>query len=133
MQVTWPRGGIAGAPIGGMVGGVVVARHPSGGTSALPGIVFPCLVAGLAWARDRIGAPHLISRLGIVGRDVAAHAHLAARRANDDLAVDDLRSKRQVMALLVVADRLRPDFLAGCRIEADNEVVYCRHVDLVLP
>src|SRR5262245_41600774 len=89
--------------------------------------------AGLAWARDRVGAPHLFSCLGVVGRDVAAHTHLAARRANDDLAVDDLRSERQVLAALIVANRLRPDFLAGRRIEADNEVVYRRHIDLVPP
>ena len=127
-----PGRAVAGAPEGHVALGIVGAGHPDRGAAVLPGVAFPGVVTGLARAGDGVGLPDLLAALGIVGGDEAAHAELAARDADHDLAVHDQRRHGHVVALLPVGDGLAfPGDLAGRGVERDQHGVLPGHVDLV--
>ena len=82
---------------------------------------------------NRVGAPHLLAGLDVVGRDPAARIEVvAARHPGHHPSLDDLRPTRVVVADLPVADRLVPQHLTGTRVErqqvgvvgADDQLVF---------
>ena len=79
-------------------------------------------------------APFLLAGLGVIGRDVAAHAIFGAAVADDDLALEHARSARDgERALLPLEGILVPDLLAGGGIQRDQAAIPCTHIDLALP
>src|SRR5262249_37060093 len=119
--IAHPRSAVAGTPEGEVRVGIVGAGHPDRSAAGLPLVALgPRLAAGLAGRRYRVGPPPLLAGLDVEGRDEAAAAELAARRADDHFAVGDERGQRHVVAVLVLLDRGRPELLAGLRIERDE-------------
>ena len=119
--IAHPRAAVAGAPVREVGFGIVVAGHPHGRAAGLPLIALgPRLAAGLAGRRHGEGPPQLFTALRIERRHEAAHAELAARGTNHDLAASHERRERDVVRRLVVGNGLRPDLLAGPRIERDE-------------
>ena len=113
--IAHPGAAVAGAPEGEVGRGIVVAGHPHRAAAVLPLIALrPRLAAGLARRGHRKRAPHLLAALDVERCEKAANAVLAARRADHDLAVGDERRHRHVVAIAVVLDLARPDFLSGC-------------------
>ena len=82
--------------------------------------------------RDGVEAPDELAVLGVVGLDEAADAVLAAVGADQDLAVDGGRSHRLAVALLGIADLLRPDLGAGLGVERDELGVEGADIDPIL-
>src|SRR5579862_9067390 len=61
---------VAGAPIGNVGFGLVVAGDPYWRAAGLPFVaVWPCFAAGLAWPRDRVSAPEFLAAFGIERRN----------------------------------------------------------------
>ncbi len=121
--IAHPGAAVAGAPVGEVGGGIIVAGHPHRRAAGLPLIALrPRLAARL----DRVPAPCRCATvpcrsLGIEGGDEPAHAELAAGGANHHLAIGDQRRQCRVVRRLVVGDRLRPHFTAAARVEGDQD------------
>ena len=81
---------------------------------------------------DGVEAPNQLAVLGVIGLDETADAVLAAVGADEDFAVDGGRRHRLAVALLGIADLLRPDLAAGLGVERDQLGVEGANVDLVL-
>ena len=77
------------SPISEVQLGIVGAGQPNRSSSGLPGIVFPGLVARLAWAGDRMELPGLLARLSVIGRQEAPNPELASGCPDDYLVLDD--------------------------------------------
>src|SRR5262249_21127593 len=91
------RSGIADALVYGVGFRVVGRGFPHRAAAVLPALlaVLPRLVAGLAHARDGIGAPDLLAGVEVGAVDPAANAELAAGIADDGDIADHERSKRE--------------------------------------
>ena len=79
MQIARPGRGVADAPVRQVAPRVVVAGDPDGPAARLPRLALPGVAALILRARDRVGPPDLLAGVGVVGRDIGAHAELAAR------------------------------------------------------
>ena len=114
--------------------GVVARRVPRGSAAAhRVGDAAPGVVAELAGAGNRVGAPHFLAGLDVVGRDPAARVEvIAARHPGHHPPLDDLRPARVVLARLPVTDRLVPRHLAGARVERQQVGVVRADDQLVL-
>src|SRR6185503_15142250 len=119
-RVARPRAGVAGAPVREPELRVVAAGDPHRCAAGLPRIAGPRVVAGLAWARDRVRLPHLVAGLGVERGHEAANAALAARHAYHDLAARRERGHRHVVAGVVVGDGFVPHDGTGPRIQRDD-------------
>src|SRR4029077_8246250 len=84
-------------------------------------------------ARHGVKAPEKLAGLGIIGRDIAAHAVLVTAVANDDPAFDDARRHRNGVRLARVDRHDAPDWLAGSRIECTQAAVKDADEYLSLP
>ena len=78
---------------------------------------------GARAGRHRVEAPELLAVLAVVGRDVAAYAHLRADVADDHPAVDDARRAGDSIGLRGVYGQLGPDGLTGRAVECDQAPV----------
>ena len=91
------------------------------------------LEAVLRVAGHRVEAPGHRAGLGVIGRDVPAHAEVGASVADDHLALHDSgRAADGVVLRLVDGERL-PHLLARLRIERDQPAVEGADVDLARP
>ena len=147
-EVSAPRRAVAGADVEQVEVRVVGHGVPDRAAAAhFP--VFPALRVGLpcghcslemfafrreAWiARDRVEAPELATRLGVVGGDVAAHTQFTTAIADDDLVLDDARRTGDRIGLAAV-DRVDvPDGLACLCIERHEASVDGSDIDPSLP
>jgi hypothetical protein len=82
---------------------------------------------------DGVEAPDLLAGRGIVGGDVAAHAKLGARIADDDLVPEYARCAGDRVRLGLIDRDDRPDRLAGGRIQRDQPAVDRADIHLALP
>ena len=102
--------------------GVDARRLPHGRAAVLPSFVVlrPRCVADLAGTRHGVEIPHAFAALRVVSADATAHGVLAAREANDDLAVVVERRGRDAFADAGIAARDVPHDLARDLIERDE-------------
>ncbi len=127
-----PGGGVAGAPVDRVGVGIIVAGHPSGCTTGLPGIrLFPGLAAGLSGCRDGEGLPRGLAGFGVERSDEAAHTELTAGDADEHFALHDQRGHGHVIAGLPIFDLSFPGYLAGFRVERDEGSIQRWEIDLV--
>src|SRR6218665_3595287 len=125
------------APVDDVVLGVVVAGHPHGAATVLPGVLplpvlRPGLEAGLTGTRHGVTRPGQLAGLGVECLEEAAHAELAAGRADQHLALDDQRRRGDVGAVLFpVAALGAPQQLAGLGVERADHAVDAADIDLV--
>ncbi len=91
------------------------------------------LEAVLRIAGDGIEAPQLLAGRRLIRGDIAAHAHLAAAVADDDLALDDARRARDGVTLGGIGGLYRPHRLARVAIECDEPPVERAQIDIVAP
>ncbi len=77
--------------------------------------------------------PRQLARLGVIRRDVAAHAHLRAAVTNEHFAFHHTRRTRDGVAKVLVDGELFPDRLAGGGIERNEAAIQRAHVDLAVP
>ncbi len=133
-----PGRGVAGAVIDEVQVGVVGIPAPGGAAADLPLVAFPALdravgAHGLAehhglFRIDQhlgvgaggIGAPDLLARLHVIGGDMAAHAELAARDADEELVLDRQHGRGVGLALGRVAVLHGPFHLAALRVEGHD-------------
>src|ERR1022692_2499302 len=94
------RTGIAGAPKDQVEIGIVGTRHPRRSAAMFPGIAGPSVMAGFAWAGDRIESPTFLAADGIIRGDESANAVLAAGHADHHL---DRKSTRLNSSHLVIS------------------------------
>src|SRR5687768_10806981 len=93
---------------------------------ARPRAVLPCLVAELAWLRDRIEAPDATSRSYVEGLYVArwialVHEAVADTVADDDeISIHDRRRRVRVMLLLDAPENVRGEIHLAIRAERWN-------------
>src|SRR3954451_18032211 len=138
-----PGARVAGADVEQVELRVVGAAEPGGAAAGLPGVAGPGLVERAGHGRrlavqaadialDGRPVPHLLAGVGVVGLDGAGDAELAARVADDHLALDDQRGGRVGVPVLVLLHLLVPDDLARLPVEGDEVGVERREVDLVL-
>src|SRR5690348_6919942 len=90
-------------------------------------------MAGLALAGNGEGTPQFLAVIGVEGDDISTHAELAARAADDDLAIDHERHQSEILPLLVILHLGIPEDLAGLGVECDDMIVRGREEHLVLP
>src|SRR5262249_10835020 len=69
--------------------GVIRTRKPRRSRAVFPTVAGPRIAAELAWLRNGIPAPHLLSGCGIVGIEKAARAEFTAGHADDDFVFND--------------------------------------------
>src|SRR5215467_11648565 len=79
-------------------------------------VALPGLVAGLAGAGDRIGAPELLTGIRVQRIDMVAGAPVAAAAADDQLVADDQRRPGQRIAVLRIVDLDRLDQFTGVAV-----------------
>ena len=129
------RAGIADALIERVGVGVVGRGLPDRSAAVLPAVlaVLPGLVAGLAGARDGVGAPGLLAGVEIGAVDPAADAEFAAGRADDGDVADDQRRQRDGFGNRRVGHLALPDHLAGGLVERKHPAVERDRDHLVLP
>src|SRR5665213_3452160 len=128
-----PRRGVADTPLTGYSVLVVGTGHPGRSAARLPVVALPCVMAGLAFARDGEGAPQFLAIVGVERDDIAANAKFATRAADHYFSVHDQRHQGHVLTLLVVLDLLVPNHLAGFGVKRDDMIVGRGQVQLVLP
>ena len=95
--------------------------------------VLPGLVAGLAGARDRVGAPRRLAGVEVGRLDEAADAELAAGGADDGEVADDQRRDGQRLADRGIGDLALPHHFAGRLVDREHAPVERDRDDLVLP
>src|SRR5689334_17580458 len=128
-----PGRGIADTPIDRLRIWVIIPGHPGRAAAGFPVIPLPSFMTGLALAGNGEGAPQLLAVVGVEGNDISAHAELAARAADDDLAVDHERHQGEILPLLVILHLGIPEYLSGLGVECDDMIVRGREEHLVLP
>src|SRR5215217_7764850 len=129
--VAWPifiipvRSRISGAPDDGVGWGIVGAGYPgrttAGGCRVVA--VFPGIAAGLALARDGVGAPDLLLGRKIGRGNPATDAVLRAGHACYRHVLDDQRRAGDHLALVRIGDRTLPGDLAGFLIGGDQPAI----------
>ncbi len=130
--IAHPRPAIAGAPIGDVGRGIVIAHDPHRAAARLPLVAFgPGFAARLAGRRHGICFPQRLPGPGVEGRDEAANPEFATRTADHDLTVGDQRRQCHVVAVGVVLDLGLPRLLAGLRVERHQHGVRRREIDFV--
>ena len=110
------RDRLAGAPDRQLGRWIIRAGYPEGAAPMLPGIgvAFPGLTAGLARCGNRISPPEPLAGIRVQRVDMGAGALVAAAAADDELVVDQKRSRRQcAVGLLGIIELDRPDEFAG--------------------
>ncbi len=109
----------------------VVARGvPGRGAERRPAFVLgPGLEAGLAFARRGVERPEPRAVRGVVRLELAARREVAARVADEHLAVGDQRRVRVAFAGLVVAGPHFPELRSRARVERDEKAVGRRKID----
>src|SRR5712691_10938687 len=95
--------------------------------------VLPGLVAGLAGARDGVGAPNLLAGVEVGAINEAADAVFAAGGADDRHVAHYQRRERKRLGDVGVGDLAFPDLLAGRFVEGEQAAVERDRDDLVLP
>ena len=136
-----PRRRVAGAEVDQVGAGIVGVPAPVGAAADLPGIALPGGGAEVLLAvmgvldvevggeqqvlvrAGRVGAPDLGTGLHVVGGEVAAHAELGARGADDDLVLHHVGGDRQRGADLDVGILDLPHRLAGLGVERHDVAV----------
>ncbi len=131
------RAGVAGRDEQRLRGRVDREPAPHRRAAVLPRVAGPGLVAGLAGTGNRLPVPHLVAVLRAERAHLADVAEVAARGAQDDLAVVDVRRHREPVVLRVVAlvGRAAVDvegLAAGARVERDDAAVLRREEDLAV-
>ena len=81
--------------------------------------------------RNGVGLPGGLAGLGIERFDEAANAELAARHADEHLALHDQRRHRHVVTVLPVLDLRLPGHLAGLGVQRHQRRVQARQEHLV--
>ena len=138
-----PRRAVADADIKQIELGIVRHRVPDGAAAAeRPPLAAPRggghLHRGVLEAVGRIAghgieAPCELAGVGVVGRDVAAHAELGAAVADQHLAFDDARRAGDRVRLRAVDGVDVPELLSRGRIERDQPAVERADEDLAFP
>ena len=139
-----PRRTVAGADVHPVVRGIVGHRVPGLPTATeLPPVTGPGLGRhlhrGVLEALSRVTRhdpepPELLARVRIIGRDIAAvGAELAARVADDDLAVEDPRRACDGQLVVRIHRLSAPDLPTIARIEGDQPSVSGADIDLAFP
>src|SRR5712671_1061935 len=95
--------------------------------------VLPGLVAGFADARDRKGAPRLLTGIEVGRVDPAADAEFAAGRPDDGKITYDQRRERHSFAKRRLRRLALPCEFAGCAVDRENAPVERDRDHLVLP
>src|SRR5213594_3247231 len=129
--IAHPLRTVAGAPVGEIQLGIVVAGDPDRRPARLPRIALPRLRAGLARRRDREGLPRRLAAARVQRLDEAADAQLTAGDTDHDLPPRDQGRQGHVVATLVVLDRLVPHHLARLGVERDDVRIERSEIDLV--
>src|SRR6202011_2927018 len=98
--------------------GIIGRGFPDRAAAVLPTVlaVLPGLVAGLAGARDGVGAPRHLAGVEVGRLDIAADAELAAGGADDREIADDERRGCQRLADRRLGDLALPYDFAGCLV-----------------
>src|SRR5690606_7267292 len=109
-------------------------RLPDGRAALEVGIriLRPGVVTELPRPRHGVEPPDQLARRRIVGRDMAADAHDAARYADDDHAVEIKRRGGDRIAFAPIGHRRGPDLFAGGLIERDEPRVEHAREDLAV-
>src|SRR5690606_31475750 len=84
-------------------------------------------------ARHREEAPQLLTVVGVISGDVAAHAELGAAVADDHFAIDHARRAGDRVGLVRLHGELGPEFLAAVPVERHETAVECAEVEPVTP
>ena len=125
----------------GVIGHGVPGRAAATGLPPLAGRVPGLGGAGHGLVLERLGrvaghgepAPLLRAGLGVIGRDIAAHAVLGAAVADQHLALDDARRARDGVRVGAVDDGvLLPDLLARGRVQRHQAAIEGAHIHLAL-
>src|SRR5712691_9021870 len=129
------RAGIADALVERVGVGIVGGGFPDRAAAVLPALlaVLPGLVAGLASARDGVGAPERLAGVEIGRVDIAANAIFAAGGADDRDVADHQRRKCDRLGDGGVGDLALPDLLSGRLVEREHPPVEGDRDNLVLP
>src|SRR5262249_30356617 len=114
---------------------VVSGGFPDRGAAMLPALlaVLPGLVAGLARARDGVGAPELLSGVEVGSVDEAADSGFDTGRAAYCDVAHDQRRRGQGFGDCRIGDLALPDDLTGRLIGGDQAAVERDRDHLVLP
>src|SRR5262245_7085226 len=83
-------------------------------------------------ARHGVEAPRLLARLGVVSRDVPAHAVFGAPLADDNLTLHNARRARNRVRLILINSRDLPEDLSVSGVERDQPPVERADIDLAL-
>ncbi len=131
-----PRLGLGNAPVRPVQHGIVRARDPRLPARAIEiRQIAPGVAAGCEITSNRVEAPRLCARLGVVGADEALFflIRLTIRESRDHFAVNDNRParKRVEIVLGAVTNHGIPGERAGRRIECNDARIVRRHVDLI--
>src|SRR5262245_5528189 len=81
-------------------------------------------------ARHGVEAPRLLARLGVVGRNVPAHAVFAPAGADDNLALHDARRARDRIWLILINCHDLPDYLSVSGVERNQPPVKRADINL---
>jgi hypothetical protein len=112
--------------------GVVISRHPDRSAARLPFVAFrPGLTAGFARRRHGISSPQLFACFGIEGCHEAANSELSARCAHHHSSSRYERCERHVIGGAIIGHLGGPHFLAGLRMQSDENGLTRREVHLV--
>src|SRR5437660_6511677 len=138
-----PRPAVADADVEQIEIGIVSHRMPDrAATAVTPPLAVPglrdhldglALEAVLRVAGHRVEAPGHRAGLGVIGRDVPAHAEVGASVADDHLALHDSGRAADGVVLRLVDGQRLPHLLARLRIERDQPAVEGADVDLARP
>src|SRR5262249_22245218 len=123
--------GIADAPIGEILIGVIRADVPDGRAAGLPGVSRPAFMARLARSGNGVEAPDFLASLRIEGDDLATRGAIAARGADDHFVFHDQRGVGDDVAVRGVGDGRVPKLLSVLRVESDNVRVEGSHIQRV--
>jgi hypothetical protein len=127
-----PRIGILGA-VRLFLGNVAVQVVLFGlGRPGSPPAVRRLLIEGLIplGSRNRVPAPDLVAAHGVVRRDVAPNAVLAAGHANDHVVADDQRRMGDAVTRGGISHFLVPEDLPILGVEGHQVRVQCAHVEV---
>ncbi len=129
------RSGIADAPDDGVGCGIVGAGHPGRTAAGRSRVVavFPGFAAGLALARDRVGAPDLLLGRQISCGDPATDAVLCAGHACYRHVLDDQRRAGDDLTLVRIGHITLPGDLAGFLVGRDQPSIQRMGNDEIAP
>ena len=115
---------IAGAPVDQVQFGIVRSGYPGRTAAMLVAIAAPGFRTRLAFRGHRVGAPHALAGLGVVGVQEPADAGLGAGNADEDLTVHGQRRGGDVIAFLVVIDLGVPTDDSGLGVQRDQVAIH---------